>query len=182
MSYYYTPRKSRLSSRPRARESIFPGGSELHREGSQPSFSPDLLESVRAMEDCCEEAHEAQQLLRNGTRDLPRMAHVLDNQRVFLLVDESTVKKYKADLSDEIEPQITELVSRAEKGLEALQKKRLLLQTKVKAVQSKAQQPSTSDATNRRVQVLAKQRERLEAQARQLEAEILAMEADQKRR
>ena len=105
MSYYYTPRKSRLSARPRARESIFPGGSELHREGSQPSFSPDLLESVRAMEDCCEEAskdipvhhpnrgtyilpypflqaHEAQQLLRNGTFDLPRMAHVLDNQRV----------------------------------------------------------------------------------------------------
>ena len=96
------------------------------------------------------QAHEAQQLLRNGTRDLPRMAHVLDNQRVlgpctesdnyplkittlqvFLLVDEGTVKKYKADLSDEIEPQITELVSRAEKGLEALQKKRLVLQTKV---------------------------------------------------
>ena len=51
--------------------------------------------------------------------------------QVFLLVDEGTVKKYKADLSDEIEPQITELVSRAEKGLEALQKKRLLLQTKV---------------------------------------------------
>jgi DASH complex subunit SPC19 len=114
--------------------------------------------------------------------------------QVFLLVDEGTVKKYKADLSDEIEPQITELVSRAEKGLEALQKKRLLLQTKVtpassrtavrpvlsvwnqvKTAQSKAQQPSTSDATNRRVQVLAKQRERLEAQARQLEAEILAM-------
>jgi DASH complex subunit SPC19 len=114
--------------------------------------------------------------------------------QVFLLVDEGTVKKYKADLSDEIEPQITELVSRAEKGLEALQKKRLLLQTKVsplssrttvrsvlsvwnqvKAAQSKAQQPSTSDATNRRVQVLAKQRERLEEQARKLEAEILAM-------
>lgn len=164
------------------------------------------------------------------------MAHVLDNQRVlghraesdscplkivilqvFLLVDEGTVKKYKADLSDEIEPQITELVSRAEKGLEALQKKRLLLQTKVyppssrtavrsvlsvwnqvKAAQSKAQHPSTSDTANRRVQVLAKQRERLEAQARKLEAEIMAMaslnlsrmfllltgkkEADQKRR
>ncbi|KAH8988477.1 hypothetical protein EDB92DRAFT_2009894 [Lactarius akahatsu] len=205
MSYYYTPRKSRLSARPRARESIFPGGSELHREGSQPSFSPDLLESVRAMEDCCEEAskeigstiiipppwtylplllqaHEAQQLLRNGTFDLPRMAHVLDNQRVFLLVDEGTVKKYKADLSDEIEPQITELVSRAEKGMEALQKKRLLLQTKVKTAQSKPVPPSASDGVNRRLQLLVKQRERLEAQARELEAEILEMEAEQKRR
>ena len=97
------------------------------------------------------QAHEAQQLLRNGTRDLPRIAHVLDNERVyghraessnsyqlktitlqvFLLVDEGTVKKYKADLSDEIEPQITELISRAEKGMEALQKKRLMLQRKV---------------------------------------------------
>lgn len=51
--------------------------------------------------------------------------------QVFLLVDEGAVEKYKADLSDEIEPQITELVSRAEKGTKALQKKQLLLQTKV---------------------------------------------------
>jgi Spc19 len=41
------------------------------------------------------------------------------------------VEKYKADLGDEIEPQITELISRAEKGLKALQKKQHLLQTKV---------------------------------------------------
>jgi len=97
---------------------------------------------------------------------------------VFLLVDEGTVKKYKADLSDEIEPQITELVSRAEKGLEALQKKQLLLQTKVKTAQSKPQPP---DGVNRRLQLLVKQRRRLEAQTRELEAEILEMEADQKR-
>jgi len=90
--------------------------------------------------------------------------------------------KYKADLSDEIEPQITELISRAEKGLEALQKKRLLLQTKVKTAQSKPQQPSASDGVNRRLQLLVKQRQRLEAQVRELEGEILEMEADQKRR
>ena len=50
---------------------------------------------------------------------------------MFLLVDEGTVEKYKADLSDEIEPQITELISRAEKGMKSLQKKRQTLQTKV---------------------------------------------------
>ena len=80
------------------------------------------------------------------------MTHVLDNQRVwesrerqsafmlkitfqvFLLVDEGTVEKYKADLSDEIEPQITELISRAEKGTKALQRTQLGLQTKVPPV------------------------------------------------
>lgn len=57
-----------------------------------------------AMEDCCEEvrtrflcrlrcphlkaykAYEAQELLRNGTRDLPRMKKILENQRVRYLV------------------------------------------------------------------------------------------------
>jgi DASH complex subunit SPC19 len=54
--------------------------------------------------------------------------------QVFLLVDEGTVEKYKADLSDEIEPQITELMSRAEKGMKALQRTQLALQTKVRLV------------------------------------------------
>ncbi|KAI0254800.1 Spc19-domain-containing protein [Lactifluus subvellereus] len=179
---YYAPRQSRLSVRPRTRESFFPGGSEWHCADPQSSFSRDLLESVLAMEDCCEEAHEAQQILRNGTFDLPRMARVLDNQRVFLLVDEDTVEKYKADLSDEIEPQITELISRAEKGLKALQKKRLLLQTKVETAQSRPQSRFAPGGANRRLQMLVKQRERLEAQLRELESEILTMEAAQKRR
>ena len=54
--------------------------------------------------------------------------------QVFLLVDEGTVEKYKADLSDEIEPQITELISRAEKGMKALQKTQHTLQTKVPVI------------------------------------------------
>ncbi|KAI0268163.1 Spc19-domain-containing protein [Gloeopeniophorella convolvens] len=117
------------------------------------------------MEDCCEEAYEAQQILRNGTYDLPRMARVLDNQRVFLLVDEGTVEKYKADLNEEIEPQVAELMSRAEKGLKALQKKQLALQTKVDTAQSRPHLRVASGGTagnkleNRRLQLLVKQRE-----------------------
>ena len=59
--------------------------------------------------------------------------------QVFLLVGESTVRRYKADLTDEIEPQINELLSRAEKGLQVLLKKESVLQAKVRsdtAVQS----------------------------------------------
>lgn len=48
-----------------------------------------------------------------------------------MLVGEGTVEKYKADMGEEIEPQIAELISRAEKGTKTLQKKHQALQTKV---------------------------------------------------
>lgn len=51
--------------------------------------------------------------------------------QVFLLVDEGTIRRYKADLTDEIEPQINELLSRAEKGLQILLKRENMLLTKV---------------------------------------------------
>ena len=51
--------------------------------------------------------------------------------QVFLLVNEATVKRYKSDLADEIEPVIAELIERAQQGLSALEKKEHSLQTKV---------------------------------------------------
>ncbi|KAH0835766.1 hypothetical protein J3R83DRAFT_9604 [Lanmaoa asiatica] len=131
------------------------------------------------MEDCCEEAHEAQQLLRNGTFDLPRMSKVLENQKVFLLVDEGTVRRYKADLADEIEPQINELIERAEKGLKILSRKQALIQSKVEAAQAMQSRAATAPTANkreeRRVQMLSKQRQRLGEEVRVLESEILAL-------
>jgi DASH complex subunit SPC19 len=50
---------------------------------------------------------------------------------VFLLVDESTVRRYKADLFDEVEPAINELIERADQGLKNLYKKDGVLQSKV---------------------------------------------------
>jgi len=137
-----------------------------------------------ALEDCCEEAHEAQQLLRNGTFDLPRMAKVLTSQKVFLLIDEGTVRQYQADLTDEIEPQINELLERAEKGLKALNRKEGLIQTKVDAAQAAQSRPARGAtgtwASNkleaRRLQMLATQRERLEEEMEALEAEVKQLE------
>lgn len=51
--------------------------------------------------------------------------------QVFLLVNESTVKRYKSGLADEIEPAITQLIERAEQGLASLEKKEMSLQAKV---------------------------------------------------
>ncbi|KZV72111.1 hypothetical protein PENSPDRAFT_539512, partial [Peniophora sp. CONT] len=122
---------SRLSMHPRGRESIF--ASDPYR-GDEPSgfaFSESLRECVLSMEDCCEEMNEVQHALRKGTHDLPRMTRVLDHERVFTLVGESTVRRYKADVVEEVEPQINELVSRAQKGMHALQTRQSLMQDKV---------------------------------------------------
>ncbi|KAF9450154.1 hypothetical protein P691DRAFT_758422 [Macrolepiota fuliginosa MF-IS2] len=122
---------SRLSrANLKARESIFSSGPNIYRNEALTLCPPDLEECVAAMEDCCEEAYEAQQLLRNGTRDLPRMTKILDRERVFLLVNEGTIKKYKSDLADEVEPAINEFIERAEQGLAALEKKEAMLKTK----------------------------------------------------
>ncbi|KIM76427.1 hypothetical protein PILCRDRAFT_826434 [Piloderma croceum F 1598] len=175
---------SRLSTLPRGRDSVFAGGSEQYRGDTNAVCPPNLRECVLAMEDCCEEAHEAQQLLRNGTFDLPRITKVLDSQRVFLLVDEGTVRQYKADLTDEVEPQINELLERAEKGVKTLQKKESLMQTKVEAAQVAQSRPARTligtSASNkleaRRLQMLIKQRERLEEEMQALETEVDQLE------
>ncbi|KAF8841580.1 hypothetical protein BDN67DRAFT_1010513 [Paxillus ammoniavirescens] len=171
---------SRLSTLPRPRESVFSGGHDLYRGDANAVCPPNLRECVLAMEDCCEEAHEAQQLLRNGTFDLPRMSKVLESQKVFLLIDEGTVRKYKADLADEIEPQINELIERAEKGLKAFTRKESLIQSKVEAAQAMQSRAATAPTANkreeRRVQMLLKQRQRLEEEVRVLESEILALQ------
>ena len=51
--------------------------------------------------------------------------------QVFLLVDEGTIRKYKSDLTEEIEPQINELLLRAEKGMRLLMKQESMLRTRV---------------------------------------------------
>ncbi|KAH7926808.1 hypothetical protein BV22DRAFT_1127924 [Leucogyrophana mollusca] len=170
---------SRLSTLSKPRESVFAGGPEQYRGDANAACPPNLRECVLAMEDCCEEAHEAQQLLRNGTFDLPRMNRVLESQRVFLLIDEGTVRKYKSDLTDEIEPQINELIERAEKGLKALSRKEGLVQSKVEAAQAMQSRNATAPTVNkreeRRLQMLQKQRQRLEEEVRILESEVLTL-------
>ncbi|KAJ7729528.1 Spc19-domain-containing protein [Mycena maculata] len=175
---------SRLSrANLKGRESVFAGGPDLYRGDIQATCPPGLEECVLIMEDCCEEAYEAQMLLHNGTQDLRRMNQVLQSQRVFLLVGDETVRKYKSELTDEIEPAINELIVLAEQGLKSLQKKESVLQTKVEHVdtaQSRTARPTAGAPASqkmeaRRLQLLTKQREALESEIEALEAEVNAM-------
>ena len=122
--------------------------------------------------------------------------HTLPTIQVFLLVDESTVKRYKGDLAEEVEPQITELLNRAEQGLEILMKKETQLKTKVSQENiytlfsivtnsrpqldsAKLRPPRPTGGTTaaqkletRRHQMAVKQRERLEEERKALKAEV----------
>ncbi|CAL1700300.1 unnamed protein product [Somion occarium] len=184
-------RQSRLSVHPRyaPRESVFAGHPDLYRGDNNAVCSPFLRNCVQAMEDCCDEAHETQEILRQGTYDLPRMTKVLENERVFLLINEATIRKYKADLTDEIEPQINELLSRAEKGLRMLMKQESLLRTKVEGSKQQTAPPrgkfntaGMSKLDARRVQMLARQREGLEKELEALRLEVEEIELSQMRK
>ncbi|KAK0190454.1 Spc19-domain-containing protein [Armillaria mellea] len=174
---------SRLSrANLKARESVFASGPEIYRGEIQAICPPNLAECVATMEDCCEEAYEAQLLLRNGTYDYPRMANVLRNDRVFLLVGESTVKKYKSDLIEEIEPAIHELIERAEQGLKSLQRRQAQLQGKVQVAKTAPSRPTSGTMAQqkleqRRLHMLTRQREQLEEEYASLEAEVKALES-----
>ncbi|TFK73677.1 hypothetical protein BDN72DRAFT_875758 [Pluteus cervinus] len=164
---------SRLSrANLKARESIFATGPDIYRGEIHAICPPDLEECVMALEDCCDEAYEAQMLLRNGTRDFPRMSKVLESHRFFLLVNEATISKYKADLVDEIEPAINKLVANAEEGLRLLEKQETLLQKQVSARSTSNVATASQQVEARRLQQLKKQRKKLEDEALELEAEV----------
>ncbi|KAF9006752.1 hypothetical protein BDQ17DRAFT_1352330 [Cyathus striatus] len=175
---------SRLSrANLKARESIFAGGPELYRGDIQAICPPNLEECVAAMEDCCEESYEVQMLVRSGTKDLPRMAKIISNERIFILANEEIVRRYKRDLADEIEPSINELIARAEQGLQALEKKENQLKLKLELAKAKPARPGVGSGASaaqkaeaRRLQMLIKQRERLEEEERVLEEEVKALE------
>ncbi|KAF8165771.1 hypothetical protein B0H34DRAFT_671538 [Crassisporium funariophilum] len=160
---------SRLSrANLKARESIFASGPEQYIGDTQARCPPDLEECVMAMEDCCEEATIYRRMRRKFCSDM-----------VFLLVNEDTVKRYKSALADEIEPAITELIERAQQGLAGLEKKEHTLQTKVENAQSRTRNATGTSAAQkleaRRLQTLTKQRERLEAEVRAAEAEVMEL-------
>lgn len=48
-----------------------------------------------------------------------------------MLVDDSTVRRYKSDLIDEVEPVVGELIEKSEQGLKVLQRKETHLKLKV---------------------------------------------------
>lgn len=86
-----------------------------------------------------------------------------------------------SEITEEIEPEINELIARAEKGLQALLKQETLLRAKLdaqaqgkskgKGAAAAAMQSKMEKVDSRRLKMQVRQRERLEAELRELEEE-----------
>jgi DASH complex subunit SPC19 len=161
----------------KARESVFTTTLDRRETQLQEVCPPSLEECVAALEDCCEELHETQQLMRHGTHDYPRMKRILENERLFLLVPESTVQRYESDLADQVEPCITELLTRAEQGKQALEKIEASLSIKLSTAESRIKAPNANNPDSKKLQQLMKTRKQLEAELAALQAEVEELEA-----
>lgn len=98
-----------------------------------------------------------------------------------VMVNEPIIEQYKAQMAEEIEPQIFEMVQRAESGLAALERKERTLKAKMEAAQTraKAAQPATtatgavsSKLEARRLATVTKQLAQTEKELQALTAEI----------
>ncbi|KAK9366410.1 DASH complex subunit SPC19 [Lipomyces kononenkoae] len=111
--------------------------------------------------------------LSSGVDDLPRMKTVLKARRVFEVVPESEVNAIKSSFAGEVEPQIIELLRRAEAAISKLERrqKNLIAKAELQEVrlqrQPRAQElegSSVADSNNdaRKLKTLQQKRERLE--------------------
>ncbi|KAF8528766.1 Spc19-domain-containing protein [Hysterangium stoloniferum] len=168
-------RPSYAPSNGRPRESVFISGPVA--QDNDPVCSPYIEACVAAALESCDKLYDAQCSLRRGVSDLPRMSKVLQNERLFVLINEGHAATYQAQLAGEIEPQINELVARAEKSVKHLERKENLLMTKLEAIQSRASSRASSvpAMTTRKLDALTKQREALEKELEALNDEVMQL-------
>lgn len=133
----------------------------------------------QSLDSCSQSLHatstslnNAIQTLQQGTYDFPRLQSVITTKRCFELVAEADVRKAQRSLADEIEPQIKELIARAESGLNELKTKEKTLaqraEKRAAAVVTLHQTSSSSAAT-------AKSNEERESYLRSLRARKLEL-------
>jgi len=159
------------------RESVFISG-PLPQD-NEPVCSPYIEACVAAAQESCDRIYEAQCALRKGVADLPRMSKVLQNERLFVLINENHASTYQAQLAEEIEPQIVELTERAEKGIKALERKENVLVSKLDAMQSRASSRAAAapSIATKKLDALTRQREGLEEELQKLESEVQRLES-----
>ncbi|EJU06192.1 hypothetical protein DACRYDRAFT_112942, partial [Dacryopinax primogenitus] len=168
------------------RHSIFPGATGIgsgskEADGPRP-YLPHLEACINATNQSTNTLKALLEDFKDGTGDLPRLTKVLENNRLFVLINEDVLRKYKAQLVEEIEPQVSELISKAEKSLGVLERREAQLQKKVEAQQNEGStKPAIPVAANkgeeRRLKLMAARRDRLMKELKALEEEVESLGA-----
>ncbi|GAA5924667.1 hypothetical protein JCM1841_006380 [Sporobolomyces salmonicolor] len=155
----------------RARPSMYPGP-------PAPSHWAALEACSQALQASCSNVHSAIGILHEETADLPRLAGVVHSRRMFDLVTEPEVFSAQRALANEMGPQITELIRRAEDGLEGLKARERGLRAKVDKRNSASRAPTPSSASAKDAEALEKQLEELRRRKDRLGAEVERLEGE----
>ncbi|GAA5885639.1 hypothetical protein JCM6882_007508 [Rhodosporidiobolus microsporus] len=126
-----------------ARQSLYPSP-------APPSHWSALSLCSAALSTSLGNVQSAVEILDQGTRDLPRLAGIVQSRRMFDLITEPDVLSAQRALANEMRPQIEELISRAEGGLEGLKERERGLKAKLDkrtASSSARSHPSSSSSS-----------------------------------
>ncbi|GAA5997732.1 Spc19p [Rhodotorula paludigena] len=121
----------------RARQSMYPAP-------PPPTHWNALEQCSAALQASCANVRSAAGILDQGTMDLPRLATIVQSRRMFDLVTEPDVFAAQRALANEMSPQIEELISRAEDGLEGLKQRERALRARVDKRSAAASRPQAS--------------------------------------
>ncbi|GAA5849539.1 hypothetical protein JCM8547_000489 [Rhodosporidiobolus lusitaniae] len=158
-----------------ARQSVYPAP-------AAPSHWNALAACSAALATSCNNVQSAVEILDQGTRDLTRLAGIVQSRRAFDIVTEPEVIAAQRALANEMRPQIEELISRAEGGLEALKERERTLKAKLDkraAQSSRPDEPISAsqgdlDALEQKLAELRQRKERLGREVELLEEKTAA--------
>jgi len=132
---------------------------------------------VSALTACNDYLLDGLDVFEQEVQELNRLGKVLQNNRLFVLIPEKRVRAYAAQQSEDIEPQINELLELAEKSLKILERKEAALTKKIKTLQAPKQEPSTTARNDdRKAKMLIKQRQLWEKELLGLETECRTLQ------
>ncbi|KAK4056825.1 hypothetical protein OIO90_002075 [Microbotryomycetes sp. JL221] len=159
----------------RARQSVYPAP-------PAPIYWSALDSCSSSLQSACTSLTNATVTLEHGTFDFPRLAQVVQSRRAFDLVTESEVQAAQRALAAEMGPQITELIQRAEQGLETVKKREKALRQKVdkrSVVPTRTQaEPPNVSALERQLKSLQKRRDMLSTTVERLDRQAESLRAN----
>lgn len=111
--------------------------------------------------------------LEEATRNVPRLKKILKTEKIFGLVPESDLASAKTHLHNEVHPQISALITKVDREVGKVVRKKTNLATKVELLQvrlessdKRSREPSkvskSDDAKRERLNMLRTKRERIE--------------------